>query len=484
MFSPSTVNRLEYMTFLTIGLSYLWPWNCFLSAVPYFHSRLAGHLALQQNLSSSLMIISTVTSTATFILLAFKRTPPAHKTSKVTKHTISVTESAVNSGEDEETVNYENRVILGELLIGAVFIVLAGSCVLFTNSSSGIGYFLFLLLAIFSSTLGTSLAQNGSFAIVSLFGPIYTQAIMVGQAIAGILPPIVSMLSIISSLSRDDDKPGTDEEISGKSTFFYFLVASLAALIAFTLFKLVLKTGPEEILTNTEPESSAVLLHDEAVHSYNSLLAESPTTANVEDDYDYDLEVLPSGRAHEVDPYKLILKLRVPIFTVFSVFSVTLAYPVFSELVLPVHTGSVIFNRNVFIPFAMFVWNLGDLAGRLICGSSKWVVRGDKNFIMYSIGRFAFLPAYLLFTNINGRLTNGGGAATGLSQWLGDEVFLVIHFLFGFTNGHLGSSAMMASPSYVDPEEREKGGSLMTLALSLGLTVGALFSLALVHILA
>ena len=52
---------------------------------------------------------------------------------------------------------------------------------------------------------------------------------MVGQAIAGILPPIVSMLSIISSLSRDDDEPGTDEEISGKSTFFYFLVASLAA---------------------------------------------------------------------------------------------------------------------------------------------------------------------------------------------------------------------------------------------------------------
>ena len=36
----------------------------------------------------------------------------------------------------------------------------------------------------------------------------------------------------------------------------------------------------------------------------------------------------------------------------------------------------------------------------------------------------------------------------------------------------------------MDPEEREKGGSLMTLALSLGLTVGALFSLALVHILA
>ena len=122
----------------------------------------------------------------------------------------------------------------------------------------------------------------------------------------------------------------------------------------------MLKTGPEEILTNTEPESSAVLLHDEAVHSYNSLLAESPTTANVEDDYDYDLEVLPSGRAHEVDPYKLILKLHVPKFTVFSVFSVTLAYPVFSELVLPVHTGSVILNRNIFIPFAMFVWMLGN----------------------------------------------------------------------------------------------------------------------------
>ncbi|KAF5102449.1 hypothetical protein D0Z00_000376 [Geotrichum galactomycetum] len=340
----------------------------------------------------------------------------------------------------------------------------------------------------FCSTVGTSLAQNGSFAIVSLFGPIYTQAIMVGQAIAGILPPIVSMLSIISSLSHDDKtKPGErgeNEEISGKSTFFYFLVASLAALVAFTLFKIVLKTDPEKILTNPEPESSAVLLHDEAVHSYDSLPTENNTTPNAEDDDDYDFEVCPTGRTHEVDPYKVVSKLRVPIFTVFSVFSVTLAYPVFSELVQPVHTGPILFNRNVFIPFAMFVWNLGDLAGRLICGSSKWVVRGDNNFIMYSIARFAFLPAYLLLTNVNGRLTNGGGAATGLGQWLGDEVFLVIHFLFGFTNGHLGSSAMMASPSYVDPEEREKGGSLMTLALSMGLTAGALFSLVLVRILA
>lgn len=481
MSSSTTINKLEYATFLTIGLSYLWPWNCFLSAVPYFHFRLVGHTLLQQNLASCLMIISTVTSTLTFILLVFKRSAP--NTSKKSKHSLATTTvvAAEKSGADQETARYENRIITGELLIGLVFIVLAFSCVLFTKIATGIGYFLFLLVAMFNSTIGTSLAQNGSFAIVSLFGPIYTQAIMVGQAIAGILPPIVSIISIISSTSSGSNKPGGEgNDINGKSTFFYFLVASIAALTAFVLFKIVLKTDPKSVSTSiTDTETSAVLLHDGAGSSYDSLLGEDSNAPNSEDE-DYDLEVFPLNQPQNVDPVKLISKLRVPIFTVFSVFSVTLAYPVFAQLVQPVHTSPIIFNRDVFIPFSMFVWNLGDLVGRLVCGLPKWVVHGDRNFIIYSLARFAFLPAFLLLTNLNGRLTAGAGLGT----WLGDEVYLVLHFLFGFTNGHLGSSAMMESPNYVEPEEREKGGSLMTLALSLGLTAGALFSLLLVAVLA
>lgn len=432
------------------------------------------------------MIISTVTSTITFILLVFKRTAP--NTSKKSKHSlVSVaTPAAVaaeKSGTDQETARYENRVITGELLIGLVFIVLAFSCVLFTKIATGIGYFLFLLVAMFNSTVGTSLAQNGSFAIVSLFGPIYTQAIMVGQAIAGILPPIVSIISIISSTSSGSNKPGgEDNDISGKSTFFYFLIASIAALTAFVLFKIVLKTDPKSVSTGiTDPETSAVLLHDGADSSYDSLLGEDASAPHSEDE-DYDLEVFSLTQPQNVDPVKLISKLRVPIFTVFSVFSVTLAYPVFAQLVQPVHISPIIFNRDVFIPFSMFVWNLGDLVGRLVCGLPKWVVHGDRNFIIYSLARFAFLPAFLLLTNLNGRLTAGGGGLLG--TWLGDEVYLVLHFFFGFTNGHLGSSAMMESPNYVEPQEREKGGSLMTLALSLGLTAGALFSLLLVTVLA
>lgn len=426
---PHQLNKLEYASFLIIGISYLWPWNCFLSASPYFFIRFEGYPGLQASISSSLMAISTITSTTIFILLV----------------------------RSKRVANYAARVGFGELVIFSIFLVLAFSCVLFTNIHP-VAYFVFLLFSIFISTIGTSFAQNGSFAIVNLFDPIYTQAIMVGQATAGILPPIVSITSAISAVGTEQitgEVP--DDGKSSLARFCYFGVASTISMIAFGLFSAVIKREPTRLHGETQ-------ILGGAEPSYQAI------TPAADDDEEENIpkhdDAIPSS------PLQLFAKLKVPAATVFLVFSVTLAYPVVSESVAPVHTpqDSILFNPKVFIPFALFIWNLGDFVGRLICGRSEWVVPGHR-FLPYALARFAFLPAYFILCNVY-------GPGTGLIQ--SDAVYLLIHFLFGVTNGHLGSSAMMQAGSYVDSHEKEQAGSFMTMMLAFGLTTGSFFSFALV----
>lgn len=386
------------------------------------------------------MIISTVTSTTIFIFLVSR----------------------------QKTANYPTRVAYGELIICVIFLVLALSCLVLTNVSPTV-YYVFLLVSNFISTLGTSVAQNGSFAIVNLFDPIYTQAIMLGQAVAGILPPIVSIMSAVSAIHTNAlrEQKGLEPSPISKaslSSFFYFIVASSIALIAFTLFSIVVKKEPVRLRGETDLLISTSS-RDSDYHSIDqddeSVIPNGPSK-----------HVLTHEDAVPATPLELFQKLRVPATTVFLVFSVTLAYPVFSQTVQPIHTidSSVLFARQVFVPLSLLIWNIGDFLGRLICGKASWVVQGDKHFLIYAAGRAGFIPIYLICCNVNGR----GGLFNS------DSLFFVIHFLFGLTNGHLGSSAFMRSGSYVDEHQKEQAGSFMTMALSFGLTAGAFFSFFLV----
>jgi len=51
-----------------------------------------------------------------------------------------------------------------------------------------------------------------------------------------------------------------------------------------------------------------------------------------------------------------------------------------------------------------------------------------------------------------------------------------VQFLFGLSNGYLGSSCMMGVEEWVEEEEREAAGGFMGLWLVGGLTVGSLGS--------
>lgn len=427
------------------------------------------------------MSISTITSTLVFLYLADK----------------------------QRNANYPHRIIYGEVITAVVFLFLALSCfILMPNDSI---YFFYLLFSMFVATVGTSYSQNGSFAVVSLYEPVYTQAVMVGQAIAGIVPPLASMLSALSYKSSDGENetstggdsdgsstpkgPDTTSSIAQWSSFGYFIAATSLALAAIFLYitsinksRVVHEPDESEYLryedydavpVDSEEEETTAFFpkpRDDKSRRGSAIVAESSIISPLEGSSSIsqenssqrqtqplamveDQEAMAKGDHHTSIPLSLLFKkLCVPATTVFLVFSVTLAYPVFASRVLSSTLG---LTPQLFIPLVFFVWNFGDLMGRIICGLPGMIVTTDKSMLSYGFGRLIFIPIFILLC---------------MSPKRNDFVYLFIHFLFGLTNGHLCSSAFIQFPKYVDETEREAGGGFMTLTLSLGLTAGSLFS--------
>jgi equilibrative nucleoside transporter 1/2/3 len=109
------------------------------------------------------------------------------------------------------------------------------------------------------------------------------------------------------------------------------------------------------------------------------------------------------------------------------------------------------FKPDIFIPIGFLLWNLGDLAGRVICGWEKYTVLGrPKVLAVASIARLIFLPLYAM-CNVKGQ---GSVVDSDMFYWL-------VQLLFGVTNGWVGSNVMMATPTWVGEDEREASGGFM-----------------------
>ena len=94
--------------------------------------------------------------------------------------------------------SYPRRIILALIIDIVVFTILALSTVFFVNVSPGV-YFAFLLTTVLATSTATGLLQNGALAFVATFAhPSYMQAIMTGQAVAGVLPSIAQIVSVLA----------------------------------------------------------------------------------------------------------------------------------------------------------------------------------------------------------------------------------------------------------------------------------------------
>ncbi|KAF2714735.1 hypothetical protein K504DRAFT_529010 [Pleomassaria siparia CBS 279.74] len=399
---------IDYSIFMLLGIAMLWAWNMFLAAAPYFQHRFESDDRLLRNFQSTELSVSTVGSFGSIIVLT----------------------------KLQARASYPKRIMASLMINLVVFVFLALSTRLFLGVSAGV-YFVFLMILVLCTSLAAALCQNGLFAYVSGFGrEEYTQAIMMGQGIAGVLPCIAQIVSVLSVPERKSEQGAPQE--SSTSAFAYFLTATVictSSLVAFAYLRS--RHGSRERIKHI---------------------------------LDSDEESVAPGETKEVPLSRLLRKLFWLGGAVFLTFAITMMFPVFTGQIQSVRdplSAPRLFQPSSFIPLAFLFWNIGDLIGRVLPAVPALSLTSQPRVLfILAVSRVIFIPMYFL-CNIGGK-----GAKVN------SDVFylLVVQVFYGISNGYVGSSCMMGFVEWVDSEEREAAGGFMSLCLVAGLTAGSFLS--------
>lgn len=389
----------------------------FLAAAPYFQSRFQDNERILGSFQPAITSVGTVTGLVSMLVLS----------------------------QLQAKANYPKRIISALIIDVIVFTLLAISTTYFRGVSSP-GYLSFTLLMVFSTSVATGLCQNGAFAFASSFGrPEYIQAIMTGQAVAGVLPSVAQIVFVLAIPMPDNWAPPEEklmamDKSNTTSAFIYFLAATGVSVISLlSVFPLIRKH--HRILESQMMQSMTSV--EEAEHAKRKV----------------------------VSMWTLYKKLHWLAVAVFLCFTVTMFFPVFTGKVvsiMPEDQAPRLFMPQAFIPLGFLCWNLGDLTGRLITLLPfSMHIRPFVLFVV-SVLRGGHIPLYLLCN-----IENNGAVIKSDAFYL-----FVVSFGFGATNGWLGSLCMMGAGDYIEEGEREAAGGFMAVNLSAGLTFGSLFSFA------
>lgn len=383
--------------------------NMFMAAAPYFRKRFQFHEWAMKSYQSSILSVSTITNLACVLVLA-KR---------------------------QENASYPRRIILSLVINTVTFLLLAFSTIFLRGVAVGV-YFFLLMVMVFSASFAAGVNQNGVFAYVSGFGcPRYTQALMVGQAVAGVLPCIVQILSVLAIPKQKDGAPNPTLQELSDSAFVYFITSTGVSVLTLIAFLYHLKNRSLLTTQKFSQESNGTGFN---THRKN------------------------------IGLWILFKKLHWLALSIFICFAVTMAFPVFTVEIESVHNPvnrPPLLQTAAFIPLAFLVWNTGDLIGRLSVSIPRLSLVG------YPFGLFIFSVLRIIFTLLY-PLCNVRGRGAFINS---DFFYLfIVQLLFGITNGYICSCCIISATQMVATEEREAAGGFMGMVLVAGLTVGSLLS--------
>ncbi|KAK5778993.1 hypothetical protein RI543_003613 [Arxiozyma heterogenica] len=401
---------LPFITFLFVGIGLLWPWNNILSATLYFQNNLFQSTTVYAKFfTSSMMTTSTITSLI-FNLYLSKR-----------QH------------------SYNQRVTRGlfwQILTFLILTLLSYIVTLIKHIPVGL-IFLLVMILVGMSTVATALTQNGIMAIANVFGPQFSQSVMLGQAVAGVLP---STVLFFVTLIKNDNQVINDSDTETMNTsgvLFYFMTTVVVCN----------KNGINVSRDGLVDQGNNLLNYNEAVREQDNNIHNRMST-------------IPLG--------VLYRKLKYLLLSIFFTFVVTLIFPIFASTI---KVNKLPLDNTQFVPLVFTVWNIGDLYGRVLADlpTFKDSRITPRVIFTYSLSRTLCIPLFLYFTVKNQKPINK-------LLWL-DLTYILLQFLFGVTNGHVISLSFMKVPEQLDTnEEKEAAGGLTSVFVSIGLAAGSLVS--------
>ena len=336
----------------------------------------------------------------------------------------------------------------------------------------GFGLFLVCLLvpAFFSANLGVlcvgialngvadAVAQGSLFALVASMPTMYTQALMGGTSLSGL---IVSILRILTKASFPSTESG-----AGMSAAVYFVVAALWVLACVYVYGQLEKSEVYRWHRANARSKAALEEEEDEYESERSLTGIGASNTN-SSSIDSNLARSRRGmwRVEEgtrrtgttfKDGLKILRQIKHHAFTVACVYAITLSiFPgVLAEDLRDDSMGD-------WFPLVLITaFNLADVIGKCVPGvfPSAATMFSPRTMAALAGSRVLFIPAFL-------------SVSRGSRSQVGSGVVLTL--ALGVTNGWYSAVVMMTAPKVVGAKECEACGTIMVFFLLLGLTTGA-----------
>ncbi|XP_003690213.1 equilibrative nucleoside transporter 4 [Apis florea] len=473
------VDKCNFIYFALIlgGIGFLLPYNSFIIAVDFFQARYPG--------TTVIFDMSVV-----YIIMAFFA---------VFANNILI-----------ETLSLNTRITFGYLVAFATLSFVVISEIWWEPFDVATSYTINLVIVAIVS-LGCTVQQSSFYGYTSMLPSRYTQAVMIGESIAGLWVSINRLLT----------KSLLDDERSNTSMFFF--VSNSTILMCFVLNQKVRKTDfvqfyitlcQERNRITLEPTEDVGLMDpldqigDPSKGQYGVLkiqtspLGNESTSGNTElnginqySPFSFSNPVYepgaPSGNppgsagpTYKVEdvvvmrgtygtqaskPWPEIKKGLLARFEVAKIIfpymgSIGLAYFVTLCLYPGIMSEIISCKLGSWMPvILMTAFNASDVIGKMLAMIPYDWKR--TQLLLFSSVRVVLIPLFLLC------------ALPRRTPILANEGYpLLLSCLLGVTNGIVGSIPMMQAPTKVPEGHRELAGNIMTLSYTTGLTVGSLFA--------
>ncbi|XP_033638545.1 equilibrative nucleoside transporter 1-like isoform X2 [Asterias rubens] len=424
--APKDSFNIVYIIFFILGMCSLLPWNMFITANQYFSYKLRNTTSnytatLDESTPLQMMFESyfAVAAMVPNILIMLLNLALQHR------------------------ICLQVRVVVP--LIGMMGLFIVTTILTRVNTDEWqTEFFIICICSIVLINAFGGVFQGSIFGVAGVLPKRYMQAIMSGQGMGGILPSLLSIISIAASHTEAD------------SAFIYFLCA--VACMAVTLFAFL-------VLPRMKYASFYLNRHSELTKSKRIEDLEST-------------ESFEKVKHHQRPPFfEIFWKIKIPALMILLIFAETIAlFPGTISSIGAIDRSNKNWANDYFTPVMCFLtFNMMDFTGRSL-SVIQWPT--EKNMILLiilSVLRVGFFPLFAL-CNIH-------PTSRSFSVVFNNDAYpFVFNTLFGFSNGYLGSLVMIYGPKFVDLKHSETAGVMMALFLSGGLAIGSVISVVFVKI--
>ncbi|KAH9482484.1 Equilibrative nucleoside transporter 1 [Psilocybe cubensis] len=325
-------------------------------------------------------------------------------------------------------------------------------------------FFSFILFNGASQAVVGAYLQTSVIAVASLFGPLAVQAMMSGQAAVAVAVSGVQVISAAASVRGKTRVYISDGSAEERSAFIFFSLSTLFLVVSAGAHSWMTKTPIyQQVAASLERGRKRTAGEIGHADEREGLVTHVSSTSAIEDT----ANAFRVGRANAI--YEV---------AVAYVFIVTLAvYPPITTSVQPTNPST---HPLLFSAFHFLVFNVGDFLGRYICSFPIFLIWSARRLLALSLSRTLFIPLFLMCN-----IQRGPTAAVTSPIINSDLMFMIILFLFGWSNGYLSSLCMMSAPS-LEHNPRLKGraedvdvaATVASFCLVGGLSIGSIMSFA------